>query len=329
MTQHIFAFDTDVDEYSRQLTAELLEQWDVVPTAETVRVSRLSGGASNINLRITAGSADWALRLCDARAERWGVDRSAAIQAQTDAASIGLAPRILAHCLPAGHFLSEFIDGVTVTSDYIREARLLEAIGRSLRTLNQGSTTARDFSPFDDLGTFLEYGDGDGVGFAAQITGELAAVKRIQSMFETRDAPRGFCHSDLVPQNFLRLGTDLFLVDFDYAGTGWIAFELASFSCQAQLDSEETRSLLHAYDPDFDDGQEARVELMRAVAGIREACWAYMAEPILSGATSPLDGWSYQGYAADNLAQARGVLAEGRLEKYLSAARRIRPGALF
>lgn len=329
MPQHIFEFDSDVDQDSRRLTAQLLEQWDVVPTDATLRVSRLSGGASNINLRITAGDVSWALRLCDSRSERWGVDRAAAIQAQTDAARLGLAPPILAKSLPAGHFLSEFVDGVTVTSEYVREARLLEPIGQSLRTLNRGSTTARVFSPFDDLGTFLEFGDGDGVGFAQRITGELAAVKRIQSLFETREIPRGFCHSDLVPQNFLQLGTDLFLVDFDYAGTGWIAFELASFSCQAQLDAGETRALLRAYDPEYDDGQEARVELMRAVAGIREACWAYMAEPILSGSTSPLEGWSYQGYAADNLAQARGVLADGRLDQYLAAARRIRPGALF
>jgi hypothetical protein len=40
---------------------------------------------------------------------------------------------------------------------------------------------------------------------------------------------------------------------------------------------------------------------MRLVAGVREACWAVMAEPILGSHTSPLPGWSYQGYAQANL----------------------------
>lgn len=329
MTQYVLEVEPDVDESSRRLAEELLDEWGIIPAGETVRIARLSGGASNVNLRISAGESTWALRLCDPLGERWGVDRAATIQAQNDAAEMGLAPRVVAQKMPAGHFLSEFVEGTTVTSAYVREADLLEPIARTLRELNAGSTTGRVFSPFRDLGTFLEFGDGDGVGFAPQITDELAAVTRIRALFETRPAPRGFCHSDLVPQNFIRHGDTLSLVDFDYAGTGWVAFELASFSCQAQLDAEETHAFLSAYDPDYDEGQAARVELMRAIAGIREACWAYMAEPILSGSTAPLDGWTYQGYAANNLAQARGVLADGRLEQYLSAARHVRPGALF
>ncbi len=329
MTQHTLDFAPDVDAASRSLATTLLTQWNVLPTGASARISRLSGGASNVNLRVQTESADWALRLCDPLAERWGVDRAAAIQAQSDAAVLGLAPTIVAQNLPDGHFLSQFIEGVTVTSEYVREADLLAPIGHTLRTLNEGTTAGRVFSPFDDLGTFVEFGDGDGVGFAQQITEELAAVKRIQSLFETRDAPRGFCHSDLVPQNFIQTGDGLVLVDFDYAGTGWIAFELASFCCQAQLDADETHALLVAYDPSYDAGQAARVELMRAIAGIREAAWAHMAEPILSGSTAPLDGWTYQGYAANNLAQARGVLADGRLEEYLKAAREVREGARF
>ena len=76
-----------------------------------VSISLLQGGASNVNLRVTTGAACYALRLCDKDAARWGVDRAAAIQAQTDAAAVGLAPRIVADTLPDGDFLSEFVDG--------------------------------------------------------------------------------------------------------------------------------------------------------------------------------------------------------------------------
>jgi hypothetical protein len=83
-----------------------------------------------------------------------------------------------------------------------------------------------------------------------------------------------------------------------------------------------------AYDPHADAGQRARVELMRFVAGIREATWALMAEPYLGYKTTPLDGWTYEGHARRNIGQACQVIDSGAFETYLSQARLVRDGAL-
>ena len=140
--------------------------------------------------------------------------------------------------------------------------------------------------------------------------------------------PTAFCHSDLVPQNFLLTADGFRMVDWDYAGQGWVAFEMASFCCQAGLDPAETEELLTAYDPRLDDSQRARVELMRLTAGVREAAWATMAEPILAEHTTPMPGWTYTGYAAANLEQAGIVVAAG-FDALLDTARTVRPGARF
>jgi hypothetical protein len=68
---------------------------------------------------------------------------------------------------------------------------------------------------------------------------------------------------------------------------------------------------------------------MRAVAGVREAAWATMAEPILSAHTTPLDGWTYQGYASSNLAEARNAWGQGSFAEMLKAAAHVREGARF
>jgi thiamine kinase-like enzyme len=293
-----------------------------------VTIDRLQGGASNVNLRLTSGRDRYALRLCDADAARWGVDRAAAIQAQKDAASIGLAAEVLASELPSGNFLSEFLDGEQLTPELLKQDQLLELVASTWRKLNAGSTTSRDFSPFDDARTFLDCGDADQAPRPDRIDEMLAALLRIEAFFVNRDLPRGFCHSDSVPQNYLLDGDRIRMVDFDYAGRGWTAFELGSLCCQAELDDHQTSTLLQAYDPDADRGQRARVELMRFVAGIREACWALMAEPYLGYKTVPLDGWTYQGHAERNIGQAAQIIDSGEFEDLLLAARSVRSGAL-
>lgn len=263
------------------------------------------------------------MRICTEDPERWGVDRKAAIIAQQDASALGFAPAILASTLPEGHYLANFVKGTQVTTEFVRQAKLIPMIAATLRELNAHTTVSRWFSPFDDLRNFLELGDAEGASRPARLEEMLALVMRVEALFRTRAPKTGFCHSDLVPQNFLLTDSGLKLVDFDYAGMGWTAFELASFACQAELNEQETELLLKSYTSSLDDSQRARVELMRFVAGVREAVWATMAEPILSDQTIPLDGWTYQGYAASNLSQASQVVDSGAFNQYLKEARHV------
>ena len=164
-----------------------------------IEVERLQGGASNVNLRLVAGGRRYALRLCDPEARRWGVDRAASIQAQQDAAELGLAPRILASELPSGDFLAEYADGVQMTAAMLADDTLVARVARTLRTLNAGTTTSQDFSPFDDARIFIEHADAEKAPRPDRYDEMLARLLRVEALFATRDVPRGFCHSDSSP----------------------------------------------------------------------------------------------------------------------------------
>ena len=63
----------------------------------------------------------------------------------------------------------------------------------------------------------------------------LEWVWKIEPVIDSLDLPAVFCHNDTVPQNFIRTGDELRLVDWDYAGRGLAVFELASFCATADL----------------------------------------------------------------------------------------------
>ena len=59
-----------------------------------------------------------------------------------------------------------------------------------------------------------------------------------------RSAP---CHNDLLAANFIRGAQRLWIVDWEYAGMGDPAFDLANFAVNNGLDADGDRALLEAY----------------------------------------------------------------------------------
>jgi len=300
------AFAADVDGESRAEVERLFAGWDpgLFPGGE-VEVSVLLGGANNRNFVARTPEVKYALRIANRQNERFAVDRASAIQAQRDAAAGDLAPEVIASQLPAGHVLSTFVEGVTLLgAGQLRERAVLESVGADLRRLHALPSAIRSYSPFDDVRLWSRLARSDGTAIPADLDELLGSVWQIEAVMREAALPAVFCHNDTVPQNFIRSGSRLTLVDWDYAGRGWACFELASFCATADLDPEQQQLLLRSYDAGTSEAQVATVELLRFVAAMRETTWALMAAPILAGTTTPDDDF-YENYMKDYLRLAR------------------------
>ncbi len=316
------AYAPEVDAGSRKEIAELLGGWDpgLFPGGD-VEVSVLLGGASNRNFVARTAAVKYALRISSPQSERFAVDRAAAVQAQRDAAEAGLAPAVIASRLPDGHVLSSFIEGSTLAAGQLRERRVLETVGASLRQLHALPSSTRSYSPFDDIRLWARLARSDGTEVPADFDELLAAVWRVEALVRAADLPAVFCHNDTYPENLILSGSRLCLVDWDYAGRGWACFELASFCATADLGSELQEVLLRSYDERMTEAQLATVGLLRFVAAMREATWAVMATPILRGTTTPASGDDfYDDHLRTYLGKAREDVAAPGFRELIKAA---------
>ena len=115
------------------------------------------------------------------------------------------------------------------------------------------------------------------------------------------------CHNDLLAANFIHGGERLWLVDWEYAGMGDPAFDLANFAVNNGLDEAGDDELLGAYgggDPDVH-------VLMRYVSDLREAMWG-----LVQQAVAAID-FDYAGYADDHFARLEQTAAEPRFGRAL------------
>ncbi len=98
------------------------------------------------------------------------------------------------------------------------------------------------------------------------------------------------CHNDLLAANFIRGGDRLWIVDWEYAGMGDPAFDLANFAVSNGLDEDGDAS---CSTPTAAATREIHV-LMRFMSDFREAMWG-----VVQQAISTLD-FDFAGYADEH-----------------------------
>ena len=324
-----YTFEAAIDCSTRELVTRLLDGWKFKSEDQQIHIESLEGGANNVNLILNAGSDRSVLKLRAPDCELFGTNPSSSIVAQRDAWRLGIAPKVLATHDTEFHFISEFLVGETLRPDSTRAKNLYPDIVHTLRTLHKGSSSCREFSLFNDIRLFMNGVDKGNLPHPEGLDEMLVAAYSIEEGLSKAFVPRGFCHNDLVPQNFIRTEENICLVDFDYAGNTWIAVDLACATSQFEMSEGECENFLKLYDEDLDDGQRGRLKALKFCNNLREASWAIMAEPMMREETNTFDDWSY-GYHRDfNLEQARLAFSDQSFNEIRELACSVRPGALF
>lgn len=314
-----------VDHATESLVRSLLDTWNPDLFGEgDVHLRPLLGGANNRNFIVECDAGKYALRVANAHADRLAVDRSSALQAQQDAAAAGIAPQVLAWQLPEGHQLSEFCEGAVLSPENLHDDAVLREVGRCLAELHTAPTTCRSFSPFEDIRSWTAVAVQDEIELSSEHLDLVDAAYKVEELVASLPLPVVFCHNDTVPQNFIRGAERISIVDWDYAGKGLACFELGSFACTADLDSEEVDGLLVGYGVTPTAPIRARMGLMAFVAAMREIAWALMAAPVLAGSTGVADSF-YGDYLKANEARAMELQARWCTPEGFAVARQVDP----
>jgi aminoglycoside phosphotransferase (APT) family kinase protein len=210
------------------------------------RFEPIDHGLANHAWRVTspAGTKRF-VRLASAAAAQVGADLRAEASALRQVAAAGLAPGVV-HCDPAARLLvTEWVEGVGGDDAGLGRGVVITLVAQALHRLH----------------TLMPVAGGRYVSFARQaqqlqaglppsaVAPELMAVARgVFASLEATVPPRVLCHHDVHARNLvIDAARRLWLVDWEYAGLGDPAFDLASFASQYCLTPEESLGLHAVY----------------------------------------------------------------------------------
>jgi thiamine kinase len=227
----------------------------------------LVGGLTNRTWRVTSREADWVLRLGGSRDAALAIDRRAELVAVRAAAERGLAPRCVHAAAARGVLVLEYVAGTVWSRAMARSRDGAGRIGAWLRELHAVPVPAGlpDVDPRTTIPGYLARPS----AVAGPVARPALARRAGEALRGYAPRARAFCHHDVHHLNVVELSTGLaatadgadesrapavpagrlVLLDWEYAGAGDPAMDLAAYASYHDLDDLARASLLAAYGP--------------------------------------------------------------------------------
>jgi thiamine kinase-like enzyme len=256
-------------------------------------VEPLGGGITNRNFKVRAEGEAFVLRIGGNDTALLGIDRRVEYGASRNAAALGIGPEVVAFLEPEGYLVTRFVEGST--GDVAPQAA-----AALLRRLHDGPAIAGRFDPVAVVRDYATIARGRGVEPPAGLGRALELAERIGRR-RAGVAPCA-CHNDLLAANFVRGPDRIWIIDWEYAGMGDPAFDLANFATANELDQDGDHALLEAYGSSDLDSHV----LLRFVSDLREAMWG-----VVQHAISTLE-FDFARYAEEHFERLEELASEPR-----------------
>lgn len=277
----------------------------------SVAVQPLSGGLTNTNYRVEVDGAPYVVRLPGASTELLAVDRANEYHNTRAAGQSGVGPKV-AHFLPQYNVMVlEFIHGETMSIAKLQAAGMPARIAHSLKRLHAGPRFLADFNMFRLVEFYLRIVDERGVRVPAGYRSYLPNVARIESALARRPLATAPCHNDLLAENYIDDGAQLWLIDFEYSGNNDPCFELGNTCQEQQYDEPRIAEMCAAYFGGAFPDKLARMKLNMIMSDVGWTLWAAIQAKISS---IEFDFW---GWAVERWRRAAEKMDSPEFESWL------------
>lgn len=244
----------------------------------SLSLKKVNGGLTNVSFIGTSKKGKYIVRVGKDDPEALGIDRPCEIACQKAASRVGIAPKIFYKDLHNGILISQFLDGKTLSASDVYDSQKLKQIIETVKTCHAISfkKVLKTVSVWDNVRNMLvRSGQGDSSFLSQeQVEHIQEVIDRIENYFQGKEKGyEGLCHNDLVAENFIDNGKQLFLIDWEYACWGNILFDLASLCVEQGFDQEKKKEVLKLYFGDTWEQHECAFKLMCVIFNLRDALW--------------------------------------------------------
>jgi thiamine kinase-like enzyme len=271
----------------------------------------LEGGITNRNFRLRMGGEDLVLRVCDRGAEVLGIDRTTEEIASRRAAAERIAPPVVAFLADVPALVTRWLPGGDVPLEDMRTPVVMAQVAAMLRRLHATPALPSAFAIFRLVEQQRALAD----GLPDSYDDLLALAHRIEGALTGPDHVPVSCHNDLLTANFVRDGSRVCIVDWEYAGMNDRFFDLGNLSVNNGFDADDDRALLELYfDEPVTGARFASLQLFRIISDFREAMWG----AVQLRRSSP--DFDYAAYANEHFTRLERAAADPRVEEWLAVA---------
>jgi thiamine kinase-like enzyme len=239
-----------------------------------ISIQPLSGGLTNSNYKVEVDGTPYFVRVPGESTELLAVNRDNEYHNTKAAAAAGVAPQVLyylpEHCV----MVLEFLNGKTMSKEALNVAGMPTRMAQSIKRLHAGPRFLTDFNMFRLTEYYLNLCKERDIRIPDGYLERMPTVEKIEKAMSVHSLDTVPCNNDLLAENYLDDGKQLWLIDYEYSGNNDPTFELGNTCQEMQFNDEQINEVCAAYFGTASPNMIARMKLNMIMSDVGWGLWA-------------------------------------------------------
>ncbi len=241
---------------------------------KSVSIQHLSGGLTNTNYKVIVDGEPFFIRVPGEGTELLAIDRNNEYHSAKAAEQAGVGPKVLYH-FPEYHvMILEFLNGVTMSKESLNESGMPKRIAESIKRLHAGPRFITDFNMFRLTEYYLRLCRQREIKIPDGYLDRISTVNEIEKAMLVRPLETVPCNNDLLAENYIDDGRQLWLIDYEYSGNNDPTFELGNTCQEMQFNDEQIKEVCAANFGEATSAMIARMKLNMIMSDVGWGLWA-------------------------------------------------------
>ena len=278
---------------------------------KVVDVTPLSGGLTNSNFKVEVDGTPYFVRVPGASTELLAIDRNNEYHNTKAAAEAGVAPKIVFHLPEYNVMVIEFLNGQTMSKDSLNQPGMPTRMAQAIKRLNAGPRFLLDFNMFRLTEYYLSLCKERNIKIPDGYLDRTVTVAQIEKAMSVNPLPTVPCNNDLLAENYIDDGNQLWLIDYEYSGNNDPTFELGNTCQEMQFNEAQIAEVCSAYFGEATADKIARMKLNMIMSDVGWGLWAAIQAQI---STIDFDFW---GWAIERWGRAEEKMGSAEFETWV------------
>lgn len=288
-----------------------IEDWK----GKHISIEPLSGGLTNSNFCVTVDGTPYFIRVPGESTELLAIDRKNEVYNTKAAAEAGVAPPVLYHIPEYDVMVLKFLEGKTMSKAALNQPGMQTRMAQAIKTLHAGPRFYSDFNMFRLTEYYLRLCEDRGIKIPDGYIENMPIVSRIEESMSVRPLPTVPCNNDLLAENYIDDGAQLWLIDYEYSGNNDPTFELGNTCQEMEFNDAQIHEVCAAYFGDASPDKIGRMKLNMIMSDVGWGLWAAIQAEI---STIEFDFW---GWALDRWSRAVQKMDSAEFPRWLEDVR--------
>jgi thiamine kinase-like enzyme len=255
-----------------------------------VSIQHLSGGLTNTNYKVTVDGQPFFIRVPGEGTELLSIDRNNEYHSAKAAELAGVGPKVLYHFPEYNVMVLEFLQGVTMSRESLNAPGMPKRMAEAIKRLHAGPRLLLDFNMFRLTEYYLSLCKERDINIPDGYLERMATVNQIEKAMSVKPLATVPCNNDLLAENYIDDGQQLWLIDYEYSGNNDPTFELGNTCQEMQFNDEQIKEVCAAYFGEATSALIARMKLNMIMSDVGWGLWAAIQAKI---STIDFDFWGW------------------------------------